>query len=154
MSTENESTELDVPVETASLEQVPATDVQATDVQATDEQAIEQQPQTFDAEYVKSLRAEAAEYRVKAKRVDALAAQALHALATADGRLIDASDLHFDDSLTAKDGTIDVDKVTEAISELIRAKPHLMKQRPTTPVAQGARATHAEPNLLQLIKGA
>lgn len=116
---------------------------------------VEQTEQaTFDADYVKSLRAEAAEYRVKAKRAEALAAQALAALAAADGRLIDPSDLHYDESLTNKDGTLDPDKVTEAIGELIRSKPHLMKQRPTTPVAQGPRPAPTEPNLLQLIKGA
>lgn len=147
------SNETETP-ETTQLEQTAdATEATATEAPASESTPTEA-PATFDADYVKGLRAEAAEYRVKAKRAEALAAQALRAMATADGRLIDPSDLHYDESLMAKDGTIDPDKVAEAISELGRTKPHLIRQRPTTPVAQGPRASATEPNLLQLIKGA
>jgi hypothetical protein len=108
--------------------------------------------QTFDAEYVKSLRAEAAEYRVKAKRADALAQQAVTAMVTADGRLIDPSDLPYSDDMTKKDGTIDAVALSAAIDALIKAKPHLARKRPTAPISQGVRPSKAEPNLLQIIQ--
>jgi hypothetical protein len=134
--------------------------VTPTDDSVQPEQAIEAQTdtqeavQTFDAEYVKSLRAEAAEYRVKAKRADALAKQALTALVKADGRLIDPSDMEFSEDLLSKDGTVDAQALEAALDALIDAKPHLARKRPTAPLAQGVRAHKSEPNLLQLIQAA
>lgn len=95
--------------------------------------------QTFDAEYVSKLRAEAAEHRVKAKRVDDLARQLVRSLAQVDGRLIDVNDLAFDPQLLDDDGLVDNDRVIAAIDALIETKPHLAKQRPTPIAAQGAR---------------
>jgi hypothetical protein len=118
------------------------------------EQIVEEQsePQTFDAEYVKALRAEAAEYRVKAKRADGLAKQALTAIVVADGRLIDPSDLAHSDDFHAKDGTLNQEAVVAALNALIEAKPHLARKRPTSSIAQGVRPSKSEPNLLQIIQ--
>lgn len=135
-----------------------STEVTAEAIEAAAEATVEateaepQEVQTFDAEYVKALRAEAAEYRVKAKRADALARQALTAMVTADGRLIDPSDLDYTDDLTTKDGTLDGQAITAAIDALIQSKPHLARKRPTAPIAQGARPSKSEPNLLQIIQ--
>jgi hypothetical protein len=121
---------------------------QTVEGQADTEEAV----QTFDAEYVKSLRAEAAEYRVKAKRAEALAKQALTAMVSADGRLIDPSDLAYNEEWHSKDGALDAQAITAAIDALVEAKPHLARKRPTAPIAQGVRTHKSEPNLLQLIQ--
>lgn len=96
--------------------------------------------QTFDAEYVSKLRAEAAEYRVKAKRVDDLARQSARTMTQLDGRLIDVDDLAFDPAFVDEAGLVDSAKVTAAIDGLVERKPHLTKQRVTPISAQGARA--------------
>lgn len=133
-------------------ETVESEQVQADETPAQEDAPETEAVQTFDADYVKALRAEAAEYRVKAKRADALAKQALNAMATADGRLIDPTDLAYTDDMTGKDGTLDAEAVRNAIDSLIETKPHLARRRPTAPVAQGARTSKPEPNLLQLIQ--
>jgi hypothetical protein len=141
--TPQEITEATEPIEAEATEET----------QAVADPALDAEPlQTFDADYVKGLRAEAAEYRVKAKRVDALARQALTALVTADGRLIDPTDLAYSDDMIGKDGTLDTDVVRSAIDALIETKSHLARRRPTAPVAQGVRPSKPEPNLLQLIQ--
>jgi hypothetical protein len=95
--------------------------------------------QVFDLEYVTKLRSEAAEGRVKAKRADGLARQAVKALAAKDGRLIDVDDLAFDGAFLDDDGLVDSEKVSAAIAELVERKPHLAAKRPTATVPQGAR---------------
>lgn len=135
--------------EAQDLEQVEPVETEAPSAEVVDEP---EPAQTFDADYVKALRAEAAEYRVKAKRADALAQQALAALVTADGRLIDPSDLQYSEEFAGKDGTLDTAAVRTAIDALIDAKPHLARKRPTGPIAQGVRPSKAEPNLLQIIQ--
>jgi hypothetical protein len=143
--------------DTQNLDRPDVVDTETPTVEAVDEPQLlnesDTEPlQTFDADYVKALRAEAAEYRVKAKRAEALARQALTAIVTADGRLIDPSDLHFTDDLIGKDGTLDGNAVRAAIETLIDVKPHLARKRPTAPIAQGVRPSKAEPNLLQIIQ--
>lgn len=115
----------------------PETDV-AVPATSTPETA-EQAEQVFDLEYVTKLRQEAAEGRVKAKRADDLARQALRAITANDGRLIDPDDLAFDAAFLDDDGLLDSGKVTEAIESLISRKPHLASKRPTTTISQGAR---------------
>jgi len=110
-------------------------------------QSAEDAAQVFDLEYVTKLRQEAAEGRVKAKRADSLARQTVKALAANDGRLIDVDDLAFDAQFLDDDGLVDSEKITAAIDELVKRKPHLAAQRPSGIVPQGARP---EPTRLDL----
>jgi len=102
-------------------------------------QSVEDAEQVFDLEYVTKLRQEAAEGRVKAKRVESLARQTVKALAAKDGRLIDVEDLAFDSQFLDDEGLVDSEKITAAIDELVKRKPHLAAQRPSGIVPQGAR---------------
>lgn len=86
---------------------------------------------------MQGLRREAAEHRTRAGRADALAAQLVEALAAADGRLQDPSDLGLSESLLT-DGVPDKAKIGEAIEDLIARKPHLRSRRPTGVLPQGA----------------
>jgi hypothetical protein len=104
-------------------------------------------PRMYEAEYVERLRKEAGDYRVRAKRSDALARQAVASMVRADGRLIDHDDLAFDDAMLDDDGLIDADKVQAAIDALVERKPHLAAQRPNASIPQGARP---EPDRLDL----
>ena len=126
-----------------SVEQIP------TDTEPTPE--IE--PESFSAEYVKTLREEAASQRVKAKRTDEANARLLQALAQADGRLIEANELAFTDDLIDEVGIVDSVKVTAAIDRLIQSKPYLASRRPTMPIAQGVQTQLPEtPGLFTLIR--
>lgn len=108
---------------------------------ATEQAPVEdtEPAKVYDAEYVAKLRQEAAEARVKAKRVDGLSAQLLSAFVALDGRLIDPDDLPFTLDLVDDDGNLVREKITAAIDALIDRKPHLAARRPTKPVAQGAK---------------
>ncbi len=97
------------------------------------------EPDTFGREYVQQLRDEAAGHRVKAKRVDALAARLVTAHAAATGRLADPSDLPYDEALCDEDGVPDEQRVRAAVDELLERKPHLASRRPVGDVGQGAR---------------
>lgn len=122
-----------------------------TDVNIEIDAEIE--PETFSADYVKTLREEAASHRVKAKRTDEANARLLQALAQADGRLIEAGELAFTGDLIDDDGIVDGVKVTAAIDALIAAKPYLSSRRPTMPIAQGVQTTVPEtPGLFALIR--
>ena len=104
---------------------------------ANSESLTEIEPETFSAEYVKTLREEAASHRVKAKRTDQANARLLQALAQADGRLIESSELAFTGDLIDDDGIVDGGKVTAAIDALVASKPYLASRRPTMAIAQG-----------------
>jgi hypothetical protein len=126
-----------------SVEQIP------TDTEPTPET----EPTSFSAEYVKTLREEAASQRVKAKRTDEANARLLQALAQADGRLIEANELAFTDDLIDEVGIVDSVKVTAAIDALIQSKPYLASRRPTMPIAQGVQTQLPEtPGLFTLIR--
>lgn len=109
--------------------------------------AAQPEPQTFPAEYVQELRAEAAEYRTRSK---SLATELVTAWAAADGRLLDPTDLPASAVETDDDGTVTRDAVTAAIDALVKAKPHLAKQRPA-PLPQGATSTPEPVSLLRLL---
>jgi hypothetical protein len=80
---------------------------------------------TFDYEYVKGLREEAKSWRIKAAKTEELQGR-LHAeLTKADGRLADAQDLPFN-----PDHLADPQKHAEAITELLKAKPHYATRKP------------------------
>jgi hypothetical protein len=132
-----ESTPLEI-VEDASSDLDLSTDVEA---------------ETFSAEYVKTLREEAASHRVKAKRTDEANVRLLQALAQADGRLIEAGELAFTSDLIDDDGIVDGAKVTAAIDALIAMKPYLASRRPTMTIAQGVQTQVPEtPGLFALIR--
>lgn len=104
--------------------------------------------QTFPADYVTELRAEAAQHRTRAK---ALAAELVAAWAAADGRLVDPTDLPASAVDITDEGTVTRDTVTAAIDALVKAKPHLAVQRPA-PLPQGARPQAEQVSLLRLIQ--
>ncbi len=126
--------------------EVPDVDDAATGQDVADEQ------QSFDREYVQSLRDEAAGYRVKAKRTDALNARLATAQAALTGKLADPTDLPFTDDLLDDDGLVDEDKVRAAVDALIERKPHLAARRPTGNVGQGARPETPEIGLADLLR--
>lgn len=92
-------------------------------------------PETFDREYVESLRAENAETRTKAKeRFDTLAAYFVEAIA--GDVLVDPSALPWSDEfLDSETGLPDPVKITAAAEALTVRKPYLGK--PHGPAGQG-----------------
>lgn len=124
-----------------------ATEVPQTDAEATIE------PETYSADYVRQLRAEAAERRLKAKKVDEANQRLVRSYAQADGRLVNAEELAFDESLLGEDGIVDREKVAAAVSELLLAKPYLATTRPSQVIAQGVRDDVPDtPGLLSLLR--
>jgi len=113
------------------------------DIQSQDETIatadVVTQPETYTAEYVKALRDEAANYRVKAKRVTDANARLTSAFVAQDGRLVDPDVFTFTDDLMDDDGLVSHDKVSAAISALITDKPYLLRRTPSTSIAQGMR---------------
>lgn len=110
------------------------------------------EPETFDRDYVQKLRDEAAGHRVKAKRADALAAALVTAQAALTGKLADATDLPYSEDLLDEDGFVDEAKVTAAVDDLIKRKPHLAARRPTGNVGQGARPEVPEIGLAAMLR--
>lgn len=111
------------------------------------------EPDTYSAEYVRELRAENAERRMKAKRVDDANTRLARAYAQQDGRLIESSELTYGEHLLDDDGLVDPAKVTAAIDALLQAKPYLASQRPLQPIAQGVREDVPEqPGLFSLLR--
>lgn len=97
------------------------------------EEFVDDEQDTFPREYVEKLRDENARYRQRAGQADDLAAKLHTALVTATGKLMDPSDLEFDE--THLD---DPEKLTAAIDELLEAKPYLGKRTPKGDIGQGA----------------
>ncbi len=110
------------------------------------------EPESFDREYVQKLRDEAAGHRVKAKRTDALNARLATAQAALTGNLADPTDLPFTDDLLDDDGLVDEARVTAAVDDLLKRKPHLAARRPTGDVGQGARPEASESGLASLLR--
>jgi hypothetical protein len=111
---------------------------------ATEPTEADDESATFPAEYVRKLRAEAAEHRVKAKIADVANEHLLAAYAQADGRLVDVEVLALSDDLLGDDGLVDPAKVSAAIAGLVEAKPYLRRRTPTSPIPQGVREPAAE----------
>lgn len=93
---------------------------------------------TFSAEYVRGLRRENAEARVRAKLADAANDRLLAAYVNADGRLIDPDLITVGEDVLGDDGLIDSEKVKASIDALIAAKPQYQKIRPAV-IPQGVR---------------
>lgn len=133
----------------------PATEVAPIETAPTDASAAlepDTDARTFDATYVERLRTEAADYRVKAKRADALARQVVEAYVEGAGRLHDPADLPWSDDYLDGDGLVDTDKVRAAIDDLITRKPYLAARRPVEPLPQGARPEPARVNLATILR--
>ncbi|OBK69521.1 hypothetical protein A5653_12535 [Mycobacterium colombiense] len=100
--------------------------------------------ETFPRSYVEKLRKESQGYRERAKTAEANLDAALRELftarVTASGRLADPDDLPYDAELLA-----DEDKLTGAIDELIKRKPHLAARKISGSVGQGVTGTKDEP---------
>lgn len=90
-------------------------------------------PETFPKAYVEKLRKEAADNRVRAKKVDDYAQRLHKTLVEASGRLADPTDLPFDETHLDDPGAL-----TAAIDALLEAKPHLASRTPRGDVGQGA----------------
>jgi hypothetical protein len=91
-------------------------------------------PETFPREVVERLRQENGKYRQRAQQADELA-QRLHVeLVKATGRLADPTDLPFD-----AEHLDNGERLTQAIDELLAAKPHLASRRPSGDIGQGNR---------------
>lgn len=125
-------------------EETPETEEQES---AETEETTEAEPETFPREYVQQLRDEAAKYRTRAQRVDALGARLHTSLVAATGRLADPTDLTFDE--THLD---DVDTLTAAIDNLLTRKPHLASRRPAGDVGQGVSAQPATVDLAGILR--
>lgn len=114
-------------------------------------ETAQSEPDTFDREYVTQLREEAKDWRIKAAKSDELQAR-LHAeLTKADGRLADWQDLPFDaEHLT------DPQKHADAITDLLKAKPHYASRRPVpgSSIGQGQRGSPVAPpaSLIEAIR--
>ncbi|AZL10557.1 hypothetical protein [Brevibacterium aurantiacum] len=105
------------------------------------------EPDTFPREYVEKLRDENARYRQRASQADDLAAKLHTALVTATGRLMDPSDLEFDEAHLE-----DPEELTAAIDELLEAKPYLGKRTPKGDIGQGASGGSGTVNLVDIMR--
>jgi hypothetical protein len=144
--------------ESEAVETAETTDVE-TDVDTAPETNEENHETETDGDtivYAKSdlakLRRSQDAYRQRAKtaegRVADLVQQRHEALVRLDGRLQDSTDLPFD-----PDAVLEPDQITETITEMITAKPHLKSRKPTGDIGQGVRGTADEPfNLIGAIK--
>ena len=141
MNQDQETTVTKVTVEDAPTQPTGGTDANASVA------GPQPEPQTFPAEYVQELRAEAAKHRGRFK---SLATELVHAWAAVDGRLVDATDLQASDVEADEDGNYSREAVTAAIDRLLKTKPHLASARPA-PIPQGARPDAEQVSLLGLL---
>lgn len=102
------------------------------------------EPKTYDQEYVTGLREEAKSWRIKAGRADDLETRLHTELTKADGRLADPADLPFDPEHLA-----DPQKHADAISALIRHKPHFASRKAAagTNIGQGQQGSATPPQV-------
>lgn len=110
-------------------------------------EGTEEEPDTFPREYVEKLRKEAADNRVKAKRVDELEARLFNTIVAGTGRLADPTDLPFNPELLDTEDGID-----NAISELLQKKPHLASRKPRGDIGQGAKKSEEDFSLFGLMQ--
>jgi hypothetical protein len=100
------------------------------------------EPETFPRDYVEKLRTEAKSWRLKAGRADELEARLHSELTKSDGRLADPADLPFDPEHLA-----DPQKHADAITELLKAKPHFASRIPIpgSSIGQGQQGSPTPP---------
>ena len=109
----------------------------ATPDHGHNDHSSDEEPDTFPRAYVEKLRRENADARSKVKDRDDLAARLHTALAAADGRLADPTDLPFSDE------HLDPEAMGKAIADLIARKPHLKAIRVKGDAGQGPRGHNA-----------
>ena len=135
--------------------QTPDTDDDTVVDTSITEAPDDEQADTFSREYVEKLRDSEAKYRLRAKeaddhaaRADALAHQLHHALAQADGRLLDPTDLPF-----RVENIESPEAMTAAIGALLEDKPHLANRRPKGDAGQGVRGDAENPvSILSILR--
>lgn len=148
----------DAPDEPEGTQEPPEPDPPQSEGDPEPENANDDDGDTFDRAYVEKLRKEAGDYRVRAKRADALAAKLLETtIADATrGILADPTDLRAnlanETELLDDDGDPDADKIKNAAQELVKTKPHLGDRRPKGEVDQGARDEPASVNLASMLR--
>lgn len=131
------------------------TTTESTEDTAVEEpaQAAPERVETFSADYVAKLRAEAAEARVRAKVADTANAHLLAAFAETDGRLRDVEALSYSDDLLGDDGLVDRGKVSAAIDDLLTRKPFLQRPKPA-PLPMGVQAdAPAQASWMAVLRG-
>ena len=114
---------------------------------APQEAESHEEKDTFPRSYVEELRAEAAENRVKAKRVDELEARLFTYQVEATGLLQDASDLPYSPDLLD-----DSEALQGAIQDLLSRKPHLASRMPFGDIGQGDKAAADDFSLLGMLR--
>lgn len=126
----------------------PQTAVERETAGHADADAGSSPPETFPRAYVENLRAENAEQRVKARRVDDLARELFTLRVAALGRLADPTDLPYSEEL------LDTDQpgLEAAVDELLARKPHLADRRPSGDIDQGARPTPDSVDLAGMLR--
>lgn len=129
------------PTETETTEAVEPEATQDTQEAPEDEQEV------FPAAYVRQLRQEAAEARVRAKKADDYAKELFHARVAAMGKLADPTDLAFDDKLLD-----DHPALERAVDELIGRKPHLAARTPRGDIGQGSSGAGATVDLADILR--
>jgi len=100
------------------------------------EDQADEEPDSFPREVVEKLRQENAKYRQRAKDADDLAHRLHVELVKATGRLADPTDLPFD-----AEHLDDGEKLSNALDNLLAAKPHLATRRPSGDIGQGQRGS-------------
>jgi len=91
---------------------------------------------TFPRSVVEELRRENGRYRQRAQQADELAHRLHVELVRATGRLADPTDLPFD-----AEHLDDGEKLSNALDNLLAAKPHLATRRPSGDIGQGQRGS-------------
>lgn len=139
--------------------EAPEIDAPASEAATADDPTLETaegdtEPQTYDADYVKSLRDEAAKHRVRAAKHDETKARLHVELVKANGKLADPADLPFNE-----DHLTDPDKLNADIDALLQSKPHYASRIPQTgtSIAQGVKGLPPEqkpPGFLSLAQQA
>ncbi|RCS98611.1 hypothetical protein CIK60_09310, partial [Brevibacterium aurantiacum] len=86
-------------------------------------------------------------YRQRAGQADDLAERLHHALVAATGRLMDPSDLEFDESHIK-----DPQELKASIDDLLKEKPYLGKRTPKGDIGQGASGGSGTVNLVDIMR--
>lgn len=103
--------------------------------------------ESFPRDYVEKLRQENGKYRQRAQHADNLAHRLHTELVRATGKLADPTDLPF-----KPEHLEDPAALTAAVEELLTAKPHLARRRPTGEIGQGATRASGTVDLAALLR--
>lgn len=123
----------------------PGTDTYEGSETLTEAYSEDETVDSFPRSYVEKLRREAQSLRERAMSAEAaqesvkeLQRQLVLERVKADGRLVEASELPFDETYAT-----DPEALTAAVTELLERKPYLSSQRFSSTLHQGATATDA-----------